>query len=185
VKREVLRLHIIVMSDLLELSNVKKALCDYSSDSKGFASAQAVLRALRLTNSSRPDVVLDAVPRVLKQSRKVGDEIWSVYEQYFLALLDVHDPENAKGVLLAMREEFPDSKRVSGLAQLYSEAFEAEDALAEAREESKSSVERVRHHVSAGHAPTYFICGRNYFAIGSLREEHLEGKKPWRNYLPT
>ncbi|KAE9315395.1 hypothetical protein PF008_g19257 [Phytophthora fragariae] len=52
---------------------------------------------------------------VTKHSWGVGDELWSVYEQTFVAALDLHDDELAETCLKALQTKFPGSSRVARL----------------------------------------------------------------------
>ncbi|EEY66817.1 uncharacterized protein PITG_17384 [Phytophthora infestans T30-4] len=52
---------------------------------------------------------------VTKHSWGVGDELWSIYEQTFIAALDLHDDELAETCLKALQTKFPGSSRVARL----------------------------------------------------------------------
>ncbi|OWY97693.1 hypothetical protein PHMEG_00031720, partial [Phytophthora megakarya] len=52
---------------------------------------------------------------VTKHSWGLGDELWSVYEQTFIAALDLHDDELAETCLKALQTKFPGSSRVARL----------------------------------------------------------------------
>ncbi|KAL3659644.1 hypothetical protein V7S43_015319 [Phytophthora oleae] len=52
---------------------------------------------------------------VTKHSWGLGDELWSVYEQTFVAALDLHDDELAETCLKALQTKFPGSSRVARL----------------------------------------------------------------------
>ncbi|KAG6615650.1 uncharacterized protein IUM83_05025 [Phytophthora cinnamomi] len=52
---------------------------------------------------------------VTKHSWGVGDELWSVYEQTFIAALDLHDDELTETCLKALQTKFPGSSRVARL----------------------------------------------------------------------
>ncbi|KAK1930137.1 ER membrane protein complex subunit 2 [Phytophthora citrophthora] len=50
-----------------------------------------------------------------KHSWGLGDELWSVYEQTFVAALDLHDDELAETCLKTLQTKFPSSSRVARL----------------------------------------------------------------------
>ncbi|ETI52067.1 hypothetical protein L917_04434 [Phytophthora nicotianae] len=52
---------------------------------------------------------------VTKHSWGLGDELWGVYEQTFVAALDLHDDELAETCLKALQTKFPGSSRVARL----------------------------------------------------------------------
>ncbi|KAF1777110.1 Tetratricopeptide repeat [Phytophthora cactorum] len=52
---------------------------------------------------------------VTKHSWGLGDELWGVYEQTFIAALDLHDDELAETCLKALQTKFPGSSRVARL----------------------------------------------------------------------
>ncbi|KAL4172951.1 hypothetical protein KRP22_008108 [Phytophthora ramorum] len=52
---------------------------------------------------------------VTKHSWGLVDELWSVYEQTFVAALDLHDDELADTCLTALQRKFPGSSRVARL----------------------------------------------------------------------
>uniref|UniRef100_A0AAV1TQ44 ER membrane protein complex subunit 2 n=1 Tax=Peronospora matthiolae TaxID=2874970 RepID=A0AAV1TQ44_9STRA len=52
---------------------------------------------------------------VTQHRRGLGDEVWTVYEQTFIAALDVHDDELSETCLKALQGQFPGSSRVARL----------------------------------------------------------------------
>ncbi|UIZ24712.1 hypothetical protein KXD40_007110 [Peronospora effusa] len=52
---------------------------------------------------------------VTKHSWGLGDELWTVYEQTFIAALDLHDDELSETCLKALQTKFPGSSRVARL----------------------------------------------------------------------
>ncbi|CEG39227.1 Uncharacterized conserved protein [Plasmopara halstedii] len=52
---------------------------------------------------------------VAEHHRGLGDELWNVYEQTFIAALDLHDDELATTCLQALQTKFPGSSRVARL----------------------------------------------------------------------
>lgn len=97
-----------------------------------FDAARAQLKRIRDGNLMESENVLDIWNSSLcKLSYKLGDEIWMVYEQVFLAALDASDEDTAYGCIQALQCQFPESIRVSILEGMYKEfKREYEDAQA-------------------------------------------------------
>jgi tetratricopeptide (TPR) repeat protein len=83
------------------------------------SSSLELLRLLRKSKLRRPDVVLRLGKGVLSSGGggllSGGGEIWSLYEQIFLAALDKGDSGTAKVCLAKLQAKFPSSSRVSRL----------------------------------------------------------------------
>jgi tetratricopeptide (TPR) repeat protein len=82
-----------------------------------------LLRALRKSKIRRSDLVANHGATLLKAVRSswysgqyVGNiEIWAIYEQIFVAALDVGDESLANACLLPLQKKFPESVRVQKL----------------------------------------------------------------------
>ena len=68
---------------------------------------------------------------ILEHGNKLGDELWTIYEQVFLASLDCSKMDLATMCLKELNTQFPDSVRVKKLKAMRLEALERyEDAAA-------------------------------------------------------
>ncbi|KAG5517873.1 hypothetical protein PMAC_000327 [Pneumocystis sp. 'macacae'] len=83
------------------------------------------LKKLRSINTSCPEKVLKlSKPIILSNNYNLfGDEIWEIYEQTFLAALEVGDDELANQCLTKLLKKFPTSISVIVLKGLYLEAI--------------------------------------------------------------
>lgn len=89
-----------------------------------------LLRLLRKSKIRRPDLVARFCPSILKGGRITGGEQWNLYEQLFLASLDMGDSKTANECLSKLQGKFPNSGRVNRLVGMqleYNGKFE--DAL--------------------------------------------------------
>ncbi|KTW30146.1 hypothetical protein T552_00624 [Pneumocystis carinii B80] len=83
------------------------------------------LRKLRMTNSSCPENVLKLSKPIIQLNNPnlFRDEIWEIYEQTFLAALEIGDDELANQCLTELLKKFPTSTSVIVLKGLYLEAI--------------------------------------------------------------
>ena len=66
---------------------------------------------------------------ILEHGNKLGDELWTIYEQVFLASIDCRKMDLATMCLRELKTQFPDSVRVQKLNAMRLEAFDKyEDA---------------------------------------------------------
>ena len=61
---------------------------------------------------------------ILEHGNKLGDELWTIYEQVFLASIDCRKMDLATMCLRELKTQFPDSIRVEKLNAMRLEAFE-------------------------------------------------------------
>ena len=64
---------------------------------------------------------------ILEHGNKLGDELWTIYEQVFLASIDCRKMDLATMCLRELKTQFPDSVRVQKLNAMRLEAFEKYD----------------------------------------------------------
>ncbi|CAM9429902.1 unnamed protein product, partial [Heterosigma akashiwo] len=80
-------------------------------------SSLELLAYMRAHKVRRPDLVFKYGVKLLNSS--LGDEVWTIYEQVFMASLDLGEQEVANHALNALKKKFPGSSRVKRLAGLY------------------------------------------------------------------
>lgn len=64
---------------------------------------------------------------ILEHGNKLGDELWTIYEQVFLASIDCRKMDLATMCLRELKTQFPDSVRVQKLNAMRLEAFDKYD----------------------------------------------------------
>ncbi|XP_033640668.1 ER membrane protein complex subunit 2-like [Asterias rubens] len=84
--------------------------------------AREQLKKWREENARQSAETLELGEYVLLNHKKLGDEVWAVYEQVCIAALDVGDIEEAVGCIEALKTKFPQSKRVKRLQGMKLEA---------------------------------------------------------------
>ncbi|CAG8554487.1 15146_t:CDS:2 [Cetraspora pellucida] len=88
------------------------------------------LHELRKSGERKSDLVVSLGERLLRDyTRKLGDEIWPIYEQVFISALDQGNDALAKTCFEKLEKRFPGSPRVKILEGM---KLEAEDKLDEA-----------------------------------------------------
>lgn len=84
--------------------------------------------------------------------KKLGDEIWDIYEQMFFACIDLGRNDVALSYLMQVKDNFPESKRVNRLIGILHEADEeyedAEELYREALEENPGDAAVTKRLVS-------------------------------------
>jgi tetratricopeptide (TPR) repeat protein len=79
-----------------------------------------IIRGLRKSHLRRPDIILRLGPQV--ESICSDNELWILYEQMFVAALDMKLDNKAEVYLMKLRNEFPTSTRVKRLQGMALEA---------------------------------------------------------------
>ena len=101
------------------------------SGKDAFSSWQAArdqLRKWREEDSKQSERVLDLGQALITEhGSKLGDELWTVYEQAFIAALDCKQTTLASAYLRELSRKFPGSKRVALLRGMSLEALELYD----------------------------------------------------------
>ncbi|CAG8463467.1 127_t:CDS:2 [Racocetra persica] len=88
------------------------------------------LHELRKSGERKSDLVVSLGERLIREyTRKLGDEIWPIYEQVFISALDQGNDTLAKACLEKLEKRFPGSPRVKILEGM---KLEAENKLDEA-----------------------------------------------------
>ncbi|BFZ62774.1 Inositol phosphatase SIW14 [Saitoella coloradoensis] len=89
------------------------------------------LRTLRTTPTSDADIVVQLSRPLIASGgiRKAGDEAWAIYEQAFLAALEIGDDVFATTCLTRLSDRFPTSPKIIALRGLL---LEAQDKIQEA-----------------------------------------------------
>ncbi|ORZ40277.1 hypothetical protein BCR44DRAFT_61488 [Catenaria anguillulae PL171] len=88
-----------------------------------FTDALNELRSIRASNVVQPFRVAELCEIVLKTPSRLGDEIWTIYEQLSIALLDIGDISHAKMCVGKLEKEFSSSSiRVRKLHAMIAEA---------------------------------------------------------------
>ncbi|CAG8494923.1 3743_t:CDS:2 [Diversispora eburnea] len=98
-----------------------------------YKTAIETLQELRKSGERNPELVVTLGEKLIYEgyTGKLGDEVWSVYEQVFIAALDYRNDALAKTCLERLEKRFPKSPRVKILNGM---KLEAEDKLDEALE---------------------------------------------------
>jgi tetratricopeptide (TPR) repeat protein len=96
-----------------------------------YDSAVTTLHELRRSGERKSDLVVSLGENLISQSytNKLGDEVWAVYEQIFIAALDLGNDKLAIKCLENLDKRFPESPRVKILKGM---KLEAEDKLDDA-----------------------------------------------------
>ncbi|KAG4305197.1 hypothetical protein PORY_001367 [Pneumocystis oryctolagi] len=83
------------------------------------------LKKLRTTNTSCPEHILKLSKPIIQSNNPnlFGDEIWEIYEQTFLAALEIGEDELASQCLTKLLKKFPTSTSIIVLKGLYLEAI--------------------------------------------------------------
>jgi len=106
-------------------------LCDLEARPNDYHLLRLLFRTLRDKALRRPDLVLTHAPKLLTRSSKLGNEVWTVREQYLLAALDSNKLSLAREILNGLKIAFPSSVRVARLTGMEEEARgHFEEALA-------------------------------------------------------
>jgi len=89
-----------------------------------FKEARDTLRRYRERGTRQSLITLKLSRQLIEhQSGALGDEKWDVYEQAFVAAMDLGEFTIAEGYLQAVTAQFPESKRVWRLAGLLQESY--------------------------------------------------------------
>ncbi|KAG9290930.1 hypothetical protein G9A89_011080 [Geosiphon pyriformis] len=113
-----------------------------------FAKASATLQDLRKTGERKSALVVSLGETIITKghANKLGDEVWSMYEQVFIAALDLRSNSLAKTCLEKLETRFPGSPRVKILQGM---ELEAEGKLDIAIELYKNILEEDETNVAA------------------------------------
>uniref|UniRef100_A0A914UJR3 ER membrane protein complex subunit 2 n=1 Tax=Plectus sambesii TaxID=2011161 RepID=A0A914UJR3_9BILA len=88
-----------------------------------FDEARLALRKFRDHPTRNSEEVVELWQTVLqKNETRLGEEVWAIYEQVFVALLDCGDMNHSRELLEKLYQRFPSSQRVRKLNALYKEA---------------------------------------------------------------
>lgn len=89
-----------------------------------FIEARDTLRRYRERGTRQSLITLKLSRQLIEHSAaKLGDEKWDVYEQAFIAAIDLGEFVIAEGYLQTITAQFPESKRVWRLAGLLQESY--------------------------------------------------------------
>jgi len=157
---------------------------------KNYQTLRELLRYLREVKTRHSDlIVLHGKTLLEAYPSKLGDEVWAVREQVFLASLDLGNHTLAEDCLLLLRKQFSDSSRVKRLEGMLLESQERWDEadelylclLQEDPSDSLAQKRRVIIQKSQGNLPRAIELLNNYLkdfvadesAWGELAELYL------------
>ncbi|CAG8469305.1 6999_t:CDS:2 [Acaulospora morrowiae] len=112
------------------------------------------LHELRKSGERKSELVISLGGRLIREGYigKLGDDVWSVYEQIFVAALDHREEALAKTCLENLEKRFPNSPRVKILEGMKLEAEEKlDDALKlydEILEEDDSNIAATKRRIA-------------------------------------
>jgi tetratricopeptide (TPR) repeat protein len=137
-----------------------------------FETARQELFSLREDGTRDSERVIELWVICLSQlAYKLGDDAWTVYEQVFIAAIDLGNDEIAQDCISALIEKFPNSTRVKRLRGMY---YEYSEKFEEARNLYNQIIEED---------PTNMIIRKRLIAILKAEGKHSEAIKELREYL--
>lgn len=96
-----------------------------SKASTSNSAAIELLQSMRTNKIRQPELVIQHGGRLLKNCPgKLGDELWTLYEQVFLAALELGADEWRDFSIKKLLKRFPDSMRVERLKGMYKESLQ-------------------------------------------------------------